>query len=274
MGTAKKAKLRCICCEKAGVSITKEHYWPVWLLELAKVSSGPCYWPLINKDIPLHSCKVPLCKTCNNTLGATIEAIAKSALVDCEAKIGITYTQAKTLVLWLWKFEGLMWNLSNASDQYSSFWTMKERLLGTAFETIADDIVLACATIKQVDNIDRPVGLCSPIGGLNSIFMSGVFCNLAILVTLSQFSAILADRFSVFSFKAYHKDNTSRVFFPKVGFETYDESIKYVRAISVPLYDRHERIAQHHARHANISGYRQPRVELPEEKQIILLGRQ
>src|SRR5215471_5187349 len=68
-----RLKLRCISCERAGLPMTKEHFWPQWLTERAGLARDRKIRWVGAKRIPAAAATLPLCADCNNSFGSQLE---------------------------------------------------------------------------------------------------------------------------------------------------------------------------------------------------------
>lgn len=262
-GINRHAKLRCMCCERVGQPMNKEHLWPRWLIEHTRSANRPIRWIGSKRVLP-KAATIPLCKECNNDLGTHLEAPVMQAFKEAEDGRGLSDTQIELLVRWLWKFEGFFW-LANYGDhpklQYSGFWTMKERILGGSIASIRQDLVFGASLIEGNDEgfEDWPFGIDSAIGKRNAIFVAGVFSRIALVVGLTRHIDLIPSSFTTYLLKAAPDLTGAKVLFPRAGFKTPREAIETTRRASVLLLFAHEQTFAHEEE-VNV---RRPRVELP-----------
>lgn len=258
------AKVRCIGCERVTKDITQEHYWPKWLAKRANLGSTGVQW-IGGEYVGAGAATVPLCGQCNHALGAELEGPVSNIFISMEAGEGLTDKEAEYLVRWLWKFEGLAWMLHHPDQRYSQRWTVRERVLGDAINSIRSILTLGVSFIYKNDEDfdDLPVGIDSGIGGQNSIFVSGVFCKTAIMVTLRDFAYLIPPQFSRYEFPIVEDGSGKKRFFPKTGFQTSSEAIEVTKAQSIRLTLVHEHWAA-------LQSHRQPLVILPNRRRVEL----
>lgn len=259
---------RCVGCERVGQKMSREHFYPLWLIERARITRG-INWAT-KKGVDPRSATVPLCETCNNEFGAKLESPVAFAFDKLEKDLGITDYEAELLVRWLWKAEGISWTAMNPRDHYSSIWTLRERALGAGFRNIRAGLSLAIALVKEVDThvVDLPLGFDSPAGYKNSIFMSGVFCHVAIMCLLSEFSHLVPPAYSIYQFPDRPTAIDASVFFPERTFVTFDDAIEYTSKSSAALWLAHERLAAKWSSDKQNLFLKRTRIELAEPEDL------
>jgi hypothetical protein len=106
----------------------KEHPFPQWLITRTKTDRTSIRWIPGNR-IPADEATLPLCRQCNRDFGDQLEAPMSRILDDIEADRGLSDNEAELIVRWLWKIEGLLWHVSHPTHDYSSKYTLRERVL-------------------------------------------------------------------------------------------------------------------------------------------------
>lgn len=223
--------------------MNQEHFWPEWLSNRANVRS--VRWQP-NKRIHPKSATIPLCIRCNSDFGEHLESPVSRLFDQVEGGDGLSQISAELLVRWMWKFEGFGWLLADEIRTYSHVGTLRDVVLNR-LGAMRHEICLAISSIDQIDPSfgDSPVGIDSE-NQVNRIFVSGVFCKLAIIVLLSRFASRLPAQFSVYRFPAdTHNDlDHAKLFYPKVGFATDVDAVGITRSISPILSDLHDTLCR------------------------------
>lgn len=236
------AKISCIACEQSGVPMNQEHFWPEWLSKRANVRS--VRWQE-RKRIHPKSATIPLCVKCNSDFGEHLESPASSLFDEVERGDGLSQISAELVVRWMWKFEGFGWLLADEIRTYSHVGTLRDVVLNR-LGAIRHEICLAISIIYQIDPSfgDSPIGIDSE-NHVNRIFVSGVFCKLAIIVLLSRFASKLPPQFSVYRFSADTCNDLghAKLFYPKVGFANDVEAVGITRSISPLFSELHDKWA-------------------------------
>lgn len=104
------ARSTCIACGSTDRQITREHFWPQWLIAQARPLS--VRWR--DKRVKPKSATVALCADCNAAFGRELESPVAKIFSDLQSGLGVSDFEAELLVRWLWKFEGLSWLQSQA----------------------------------------------------------------------------------------------------------------------------------------------------------------
>ena len=173
-------KLRCSGCDRVGLKMTKEHFFPRWLIDHAEVHHDGIWWiDDDEKKIDPAKATIPLCRTCNDAFGNSLESSVSAIFRQLEQGAAISEDDAELLVRWLWKFEGLQWaaTTNSPSALYSRRYTLRERVTTSqVFEEVRNEMMLGVALIRNNDpgRKDWPMGLDTPVGE-NALTMSGVF---------------------------------------------------------------------------------------------------
>jgi len=250
--------------------MSKEHIWPKWLAERANIKKHGVAWFDGDKEkrVPPSAATIPLCEECNHELGGKLEGPVSEIFERMEAGAGITDRDAEFLVRWMWKFEGLFWNLHHFSDPsavYSDAYTVRDRVLGpSSLTAIRPHLTLAVSLIAEQDDVspDWPIGLDSGLDEYNSIFVSGVFCRTALMVCLTKFSHLIAPQFGLYSLKSEPSDENEPCFFPPTNFRNPTEAIGVTTRNSKMLSVAHDIDAAQMAKSAMGLTVRRPRIEI------------
>jgi hypothetical protein len=165
---------------------------------------------------------------------------------DIENGLGISDFEAELLVRWLWKFEGLSWLQTHSRHTYSRAFSLRDRALNR-LGAIRPHLCLALSLLDHIDPGygDAPVGIDSR-QHTSAIFVSGVFCRVAVMSLLADATPLVPPHFSLYRFDSLPQgtDSHEKLFFPKVGFTDDTEAVGVTRSVSVALVDFHEAVAQ------------------------------
>ena len=104
----KKFKKICVACGTIDPKISKEHFWPKWLIEKTGTHRTLVRFTK-DKRINPKEFVIPLCTKCNSDFGRELESPVSQIFTDLENGLGISDIEAELLVRWLWKFEGYSW---------------------------------------------------------------------------------------------------------------------------------------------------------------------
>src|SRR5687767_2451266 len=213
-----KFKRECVACGKSGVTITKEHFWPEWLIALTGTHRTGVRFDSTKRVNP-RRLTVPLCRSCNSDFGRELESPTAHIFRDLEAGRGISDREAEVLVRWLWKFEGLAWRFENPDGFYTRDYTLRERVLGPIDATRSDlAVAIAIADRIEPEFGDAPMGLDS-FNQWNAVFVAGVFSRIALIVLLDKFTPHLPSEYSIYRFsRPDAPDRDAKLFFPKTTF--------------------------------------------------------
>jgi hypothetical protein len=214
-------RLRCTGCDRVGLKMTKEHFFPKWLIDYAKVHHEGIAW-LDDQRIDPDKATIPLCRDCNEGFGNSLETPVSAIFRELDRGAPISENEAELLVRWLWKFEGLQWAVTNNSSEglYTHRYTLRERVATSrAFDEVRADMLLAIALIHSNDPEfkDWPMGLDTP-SGESALTMSGVFGRVALICSLSRFADEIPDVYGKFRFGAPVADRAKKVFLPPMSF--------------------------------------------------------
>lgn len=244
-------KLRCIGCNNVGTCITKEHFFPRWLIEYADVRRDGISWPrkegldwIENKNVNPDKAVVPLCDQCNEVFGRVLERPAAEIFRALDRGEGISDYDAELLVRWLWKFEGLQWGIfrDHNTQEYTTRYSLRERVTTSkAFDEIRASLVLAVAlaNANDPDYVDWPMGLDTPMGG-NAITMSGVFRRVALIVSLAEFADRIHPAFGKYAFGQPPSDRATKIFVPPCSFATARAAIGATQESALTLSVLHD----------------------------------
>lgn len=264
--TLARAKLRCLACERTGQEMTKEHFWPKWLIKHTQAKE---VWHTSSTKLNPEAVTIPLCKICNNDFGAKLEAPVKKAFEELESGKGLSDLQAELLARWLWKFEGLMWcaeNFDKHESTYSTHWTLKQRILDAPAFEIRPILTLGISLIQKrsPEKDEWPMGIDSTITDRNCLFVSGVFSKVAIIITLSDYKHKVPSEFSLYDFGETPIDRDAKVFFPSEGFEFTDIAVQKTQEVSFILNVLHESWAENLEQSRKLI-FSRKRVLLPDD---------
>jgi len=237
----KKLKLRCICCDQVGKKKSKEHFWPLWLSKRANLNKKGVRWGSTFANP--KTAVISICKECNNTLGAFLEAPVSKIFDDLENSKSISDNDCELLIKWLWKIEGYqskIINFSNPDYLYSHRWTLIERLLNKdAFKNIRTSMSVGISLIKN--NLDSDGEW--PVGGFyregkNAIFAAGVYSKISIFVGLSDYINLLPSFYSVYSLQEIPNDE--KFFSPQWGYENDVDAVYKTHKMALDIWKLHE----------------------------------
>jgi hypothetical protein len=247
--------------------MSREHFFPRWLIEHADVRSEGIDWLGI-KGIAPDQATVPLCSECNNALATSLEGPVTTIFRALDADEPISDLEAELLVRWMWKFEGLQWSLyAGSAARYTQRWSLLGRVTKPqAFADIRNRLVLAVATCHANDPgfSEWPLGLDTPPGE-DAITMSGVFRRVAILTSLVDFVDEIPDVFGKYVFGDIPADRHAKVFSPPCSFLFGKGAVEVTKMTAAHLSERHRALGDEMraiGRQPNILPVRF-RVELP-----------
>jgi hypothetical protein len=204
--------------------MTKEHFWPKWLIKHTNMTRHKIKWWNGHEVYPLTA-TIPLCSSCNSTLGSELEKPMQDILADLESGKGMSDNEAEIFIRWCWKMEGFAWRLYNPSSSYSSVYTVRERSL-RKIDQIRPRLVLAIALVK--DSYEgqeyKPMGLCN-FNEKNAIIVSGVISDVAFIVLTDDQLKLLPHNYSCYRLNAVRdKLGDGKFFYPEIGFRTFTEA--------------------------------------------------
>jgi hypothetical protein len=247
-------RLRCIGCDRVGQPMSREHFFPRWLIEHADVRTDGIDW-LGKSRVAPEQATLPLCADCNNAFANNLEGPVSAIFRALDAGEPISDLDAELLVRWMWKFEGLHWSLyAGPAARYTDKWTLLERVTKPdAFRQIRERLVLALATCNANDPgfSDWPLGVDTPPGD-DAITMSGVFKRVAIITSLVDFVDDIPDTFGKYVFGEAPPDRNAKVFSPPCSFIVAEGAIAATKVTAARLAERHLSFGQEmRARMAN-----------------------
>lgn len=108
--------------------MTKENFWPKWLIKHTNMTKHKISWWKGNEVYPLTA-TIPLCGPCNWALGSEIEGAMQQILIDIENGNGISDNEAEIFIRWCWKLEGFAWRLYRPPGNYSEVYNVRDRVL-------------------------------------------------------------------------------------------------------------------------------------------------
>jgi hypothetical protein len=248
-------KEKCAGCEKEEFTISKEHFFPEWLILRTNTNNTTIRWG--NKWLPALSCTIPLCDACNKLFGEHLESPVAHIFDEIETGKGLSDFEAELLIRWMWKFEGLGWyaNPANKNWIYSDKYTLRERVLGN-IDTIRPRLTLAISLIHKInpEHDDLPMGIDSETR-ISAIHVAGVFSKTAIIVSDNIFDSLIPPNFSIYHLSdKVNKKKQTKVFFPRTGFLDDDIAVFSTKAASVKLSAVHDIYALRNA------GFRIPSI--------------
>lgn len=205
--------------------MTKEHFWPRWLIEKTQTDNTGVR-SLGGKKIPPSALTFPLCKKFNDDFGKYLESPVAKIFDDIENNKGISDFEAELLVRWLWKFEGLHWTIVNPIVSYTPQATLRERVL-LPIDSMRSSLVLAISIIENIDPYygDAPLGIDS-YNQVNGIFVAGVFYKIAMMVLYQDFTHLIPAHFSQYCLaNSLNLISHQKIFFPKTGFKDDTDAV-------------------------------------------------
>ncbi|HRN97365.1 MAG TPA: hypothetical protein PLZ58_02890 [Candidatus Saccharibacteria bacterium] len=196
---------------------------------------------LSDRMIPALSAKIPICTKCNDLFGNKLEGPVRGIFDKIEAGLGITDYQAEILIRWMWKFEGMFWQMRNGVTGFSDGRTLRSRVLDDLGE-IRHQLILAIARIESIDQNhgDLPMGIDS-YNKHSAVFVSGVFSKLAIIVSLEKYSNHIPANFSKYRLLEKRRPGTTvTAFKPGIGFQDDNAAVDITRNVSPELSRLHD----------------------------------
>jgi hypothetical protein len=215
-------RLRCTGCDQVGLKMTKEHFFPKWLIDFAAVYNEGIVW-LDGQNVAPDKATIPLCQECNEKFGTHLEGPVAEIFRELERGNSISEHEAELLVRWLWKFEGLQWAVMSThrpEGLYTRRYTLRDRVITSqAFDEVRNDMTLAVALVNNNDPgfKDWPMGLDTPPSE-NATTMSGVFGRIALICSFSRFSEAIPDVYGKVQFGCPTEDRDAKAFLPPVSF--------------------------------------------------------
>lgn len=244
----RKFKKICVSCGETDLRITKEHFWPIWLIERTGTYRNSVRLDE-KKRINPKSLVVPLCFRCNRDFGRELESPVAHVFRNLEAGVGLSDVDAELLIRWLWKFEELFWRFTHADSSTRKHYEIRDRVLSP----IVDQRLDLCLAISIVAKIkpgfaDSPMGLDS-WSECNPIFVAGVFSKIALMVLDSRFLGDVPKQFSCYQLaKLDAPDRDAKLFYSKVGFRDFVEAVNVTRECANYLSYAHDLAARNSQR--------------------------
>ena len=242
----KHFKKQCVCCQRTGQKMNKEHIFPQWLLNHTKARKDVLDW--VYGKVPANQATVPLCEECNSQLGTELEGPVRDIFRKIESGEGFNDSDAELLIRWMWKIVGLFyWSICNDYWKYG-YITLKEHVL-SKIDMPRSRIAIAISLIEdpEEDYGSAPVGL-DAFSFYSNIYAAGVFSKLCIVVFHSGFADYIdQEKWSVYQLSDYPMvlAPCNRVY-PKTGFKTGSSAIRYMKLVfgnESAIFKRHEEAA-------------------------------
>jgi hypothetical protein len=194
--------------------------------------------------VPALAATFPLRAECNAAFGHDLEGPTSRLFEDIERDRGLNDEEAELLVRWMWKIKGLAWIAAHPDGQYSSKYTLRERVL-LPIDEIRGRLVLGLALVdKQHPNsTDLPMGV-DAVTEHDAIFVSGVFSRIAMMIVLDQFEVMMPMQFERYHL-AQKRDplHAVKVCYPRRSFRDDVEAVVVTTVASRPLSIAHDRLA-------------------------------
>ncbi len=134
--------------------------------------------------------------------------------------------------------------LSHPGRTYSTDMTLRERVL-QPIVALRGRLSLALSRIRAISprSRDEPLGIDSQ-NLVNTVFVSGVFSKLAIMVLISDFESLVPANFSLYRLAARAGStlDRSRLFYPKFGFDDDIEAVVVTHAVSARIAKAHDEL--------------------------------
>jgi len=190
--------------------------------------------------------KISICKACNSDFGEQLEAPVSAIFDALEHNSGLNDGEADLLIRWLWKFHGLSWKMNHPEAVYSTIGSLRERVLHP-IRKLRSDIILAVGLVAMIDPSygDAPMGIDSNCE-YSSLFVSGVFGRLALMLVLRNFADIIPPQFSRFALAPtpVPPGADAKVLIPPTRFRTCSEAVTVTLRASIALEAAHDEWAQ------------------------------
>lgn len=235
----------CVACGAVGSRMSKEHFWPQWLIERTGTHRTGVRFSK-EKRINPKKMVVPLCLRCNLDFGRELEAPVSRIFRDIESGQGISDLEADVLIRWLWKFEGLTWRFINPEQRYSIRGSLRDRVL-TPIDGFRENLCLSISLIEKINPEfgDSPLGIDS-WNEHSGIFVAGVFSRIAVMVLENQFEEYIPPQFSKYRLKPLMAlDRAVKFFYPKTGFLDCVEAVGVTRELALFLSHAHDMSARY-----------------------------
>lgn len=247
MVAPKKFKRVCVACGTQNPKITKEHFWPQWLIErtgTVKVRFTP------EKRIHPKSLVVPLCEVCNQDFGRELESPVARIFGEVEGGRGLSDNDAELLIRWLWKFEGLSWSFANPERLYNEKYgcALRQRILQPIEESRSNLSLAVClAAAINAEFGDAPMGLDSWTQA-STIFVAGVFSRIALMVLEREFEQLVPSHFGIYRMANPNSpDRYAKLFYPPTAFKDCVQAVNVTHDIGLYLSHAHDLEARNRA---------------------------
>lgn len=239
-------KKQCVCCQRTGRKMNKEHIFPQWLLDHTKTRKDMFDW--VYRKVPADQATVPLCEECNSQLGTELEGPVKAIFNAIESGEGFNDNDAELLIRWMWKIAGLFyWSICNEHWKYG-FITLKEHVLSKiALPRSRISIAISLIEDAYEDFGNAPVGL-DAFSFYSNIYAAGVFSKLCIVVVYSGFAKYInQDKWTIYQLSDCSLVlNPNNKIYPRTGFKTGSSAIKYMKLVfgnDSAIFQKHEEAA-------------------------------
>jgi len=233
-------KRQCVACGATRTAITKEHFWPAWLIAHTGTHRTGVRFDA-KKRINPRRLTVPLCRACNADFGRELEGPVAQIFRDIENGRGVSDLEAEILVRWLWKFEGLAWRFAHPHLKYTDRYTLRQRVLNP-IDDIRPDLALAIGLSQAIEPEfdDAPMGLDS-FNEVSAVFVAGVFSRIAIMVLLAKFISHVPSQYSIYRFSPIDaRDRHAKLFYPSATFPSCVEAVGITKSIAARLSELHD----------------------------------
>lgn len=245
--TLKHFKDQCVCCERTGQKMNREHIFPKWLLQHTNTRKDMFGW--IYGKVPADQATVPLCEECNSKLGTELEGPVRTIFNAIESGEGFNDNDAELLIRWMWKIVGLFyWTICNKQWKYG-FITLKEHVLSRIILP-RSRISLA---LSLIEDPNEEYG-CAPVGldafsFYSNIYAVGVFSKLCIVVFHSSFEKYIDQNiWTVYRLSDHPMVlNPQNKVYPQYGFKTGSSALQYMKLFfgnESQIYKKHEEAAK------------------------------
>lgn len=223
--------------------MNKEHLFPQWLIIRTGTQHTGIKW-MGRRGVSALAATFPLCEECNTAFARNLESPTSRLFQDIEQGQGLSDEEAELLVRWMWKIKGLDWIAAHPDGHYSSKYTLRERVL-LPIDEIRGRLVLALALVagQHPDSTDLPMGVDAATKH-DAIFVSGVFSEIAMMVVLDQFEAMIPGQFGRYRLAQTRSPlHAGKLFHPPRSFRDDVEAVGVTYLASVLLSNAHDQLA-------------------------------
>lgn len=242
---AAKFRKQCAACDETRGEMTREHFYPMWLIERTQTFREGIAWGG-KPNVPASAATVPLCHRCNRDFGRELESPMAQIFDDIEAGQGLSDHEAEIVIRWLWKFEGLAWIFQNPRHIYTKKYTLRQRVL-QPIDEIRGQLMLCVALAERRDPEfeEGALGIDS-FNADNAIFVSGVFSRVALLVCLAELEEYVPAVLSKYRLAPTRESASAqaKLFHPAIGIPTCSDAIAMMQGISPVLSRLHDEIGE------------------------------